>query len=155
MRQPNVATDGSSRTEPSTRAGTDANGPQSEAERERAQLEAESASTFKAMMDMLIEDARSGQVNPADKRRGRADRRSEALHKSLAKAGLNQKAVEVDRGPTRTSAEQSGGSTASAGREALAAAQGEVLRVATHGRTKVGKDDDKPGFGFQGLDQLL
>lgn len=121
-----------------------------EADLERQRLEAEVADGFRAMMDMLIEDARNGNTNPADKRRGRADRRSQALSKGgVGRGGPNKGAVAIDSGRTHPSS--SGGSE---GRSALAAAQSEVTRISSHG-IKVGKQDEKPGLGFQGLDQLI
>lgn len=117
-----------------------------EADLERQRLEAEVADGFRAMMDMLIEDARSGNTNPADKRRGRADRRSQALARGVGRGGPQKGAVSIDSGRSNPL----GGE----GRGALAAAQSEVTRVASHG-LKVGKQDDKPGLGFQGLDQLI
>ncbi len=121
-----------------------------EADLERQRIEAEVADGFKAMMEMLIEDARNGNTNPADKRRGRADRRSQALSKGgVGRGGPNKGSVAVDSGRTDPS---SGGS--SEGRSALAAAQSEVTRIGSHG-IKIGKQEEKPGMGFQGLDQLI
>jgi hypothetical protein len=121
-----------------------------EATRERERLEDEVASGFRAMMEMLIEDARSGNTNPADKRRGRADRRSQALSKGgVGRGGPNKGTVAVDSG--RANPESGGRSD---GRSALSAAQSEVTRISSHG-IKVGKQDEKPGLGFQGLDQLI
>lgn len=120
-----------------------------EVELERQRIEAEVADGFRAMMEMLIEDARSGNTNPADKRRGRADRRSQALSKGgPARGGVNKGSAVVDREST-TSA--SGGNNE--GRSALAAAQSEVTRIGAHG--KIGKQEEKPGMGFLGLDQLI
>ena len=121
-----------------------------EADLERQRLDAEVADGFKAMMDMLIEDARNGNTNPADKRRGRADRRSQALSKGgVGPGGPNKGSVAIDGGRSKPS---SGGGNE--GRSALAAAQSEVTRISSHG-IKVGKEEEKPGLGFQGLDHLV